>query len=692
MQLRFRRGLLALLPLFATPLIRSQILAPDTPALWQPTHLPFSFLYAGEPSSVLLRTWKSSTVAIATPNTRLYSFLDPATHLRVTAEVRLYPDFPGAVDYLLRFRNEGSADTPILESILPLDWSVPSTPGEATLRHARGSTAAADDFAPIAEPLAPDAHLHLESALGDSSSGMTLPFFNLQTGPAQGLIAAIGWTGNWKAELTRAGDARSIHLSAGMKATHLLLHPGEEIRTPRIVLLGWSSAQGQPDWQHAQNRWRRLLLAHYVPQLPDQPDGHPLPGPIPFASWGSEPIADKLALIRWVHDSHIPVDTYAIDAGWYGASIGAETDPTNPWWKNRGDWFPSPLYYPHGLEPLGDALHQDGLGFSLWVEPETAMPGTQIATEHPSWFLVSDRAGTPGPLLANLGDPTVRRGITHLLSTFITRFQMTWYRQDFNIPPERYWQLADTPDRIGLTESAYITGLYATLDELLATHPGLRIDNCASGGRRLDIEMMRRTFAVWRTDYGIVDTLADQAMTQALAPWVPQNLTYETALANTPWQHPGPYSTPESLYRMRLAYNAGLGIPDLSIPYPNNLAWITWIQLALAEYRETQPFFYADFFPILPYSLAEETWSATQWNRPQQKDGLVIALRRPDSPFSTLTLDLHDLALNATYQVEIRRTMAKAPAVRMKGSDLAHLQLTLSNTPDSALIFYRREP
>ncbi len=54
-----------------------------------------------------------------------------------------------------------------------------------------------------------------------------------------------------------------------------------------------------------------------------------------------------------------------------------------------------------------------------------------------------------------------------------------------------------------MTEIGHIEGLYKMWDDLLARHPGLRIDNCASGGRRLDIEMMSRSFAVWRTDHWI---------------------------------------------------------------------------------------------------------------------------------------------------------------------------------------------
>ena len=78
--------------------------------LWQPEHVPFSFKYDGKGSAQLLTTWKSSqeNVAGGSGHTYRYSYMDPATHLKVTAEVSLYPDDPGAVDWVLRFRNDGS--------------------------------------------------------------------------------------------------------------------------------------------------------------------------------------------------------------------------------------------------------------------------------------------------------------------------------------------------------------------------------------------------------------------------------------------------------------------------------------------------------------------------------------------------------------------------------------------------------
>ena len=668
-----------------------QTLANDlaSPGLWKPDHVPFSFKYCGKDSAELLKTWQTAidTAPATNAQVHLYSYTDPQTHLKVIAEVKQYTEFPNVVDWVLHIRNDGPSDTPILEDILPLHSVIPASPGNFFIHHAKGSDARADDFTPMTEQLEPGNEQHYEPEWGRSSSGMTLPFFNLQTGD-HGLIAAIGWTGNWKADFSYDKDGKTISIASGMKKTHLLLHPGEEIRTPRIVLMNWTGG----DWQQSQNLWRRLLFAHYTPLE----NGKPMRGPVLFGGWGSEPIADKLAYIQWVHDHGIPVDVYAVDAGWYGDSVGAEMDPTNPWWKNRGDWFPSPLYFPHGIKPLGDALKAADIGFSLWIEPETTMPSMKIAKDHPGWFLdrPTDQWTTHPSLMANLGDPAARQGLTDMVSKFITDFGMTWYRQDFNARPETFWQAADKPDRIGMTEIGHIEGLYKMWDDLLATHPGLRIDNCASGGRRLDIEMMSRSFSVWRTAYGFIDTLAEQAQMQALAYWVPENMGFETySMAfeghSVPWSHPGPYSTPESLYLMRLGYSLGYGVGPGATDV-NNDEWVAWFKQALAEYNEVQPYLFGDFYPLLPYSRDAEAWTAWQWDRPETKDGLVMVLRRPKSPFLLMELRPQYLDKAATYDVEIRTTYEHSSVRQMKGSELDQLQIQLPEAPSSTLVFYRQ--
>ena len=100
------------------------------------------------------------------------------------------PISPGATDWVVSFRNECSADTPILEDILPLDWGFPAT-RRININHARGSTAGPDDLKPLQEHFWPQGHVHLEAASGRSSSGESVPYFNIQS-EDHGYIAAIG--------------------------------------------------------------------------------------------------------------------------------------------------------------------------------------------------------------------------------------------------------------------------------------------------------------------------------------------------------------------------------------------------------------------------------------------------------------------------------------------------------------------
>ena len=90
--------------------------------------------------------------------------------------------------------------------------------------------------------------------------------------------------------------------------------------------------------------------------------------------------------------------------------------------------------------------------------------------------------------------------MTDLLVQRIGEFGMDWYRNNFNIDPLPFWRQSDAVDRQGMTEIRYVEGQYAMWDEMIARHPGLFIDNCASGGRRIDLETIQRSVALWRSD------------------------------------------------------------------------------------------------------------------------------------------------------------------------------------------------
>jgi hypothetical protein len=122
----------------------------------------------------------------------------------------------------------------------------------------------------------------------------------------------------------------------------------------------------------------------------------------------------------------------------------------------------------------------------------------------------------------------------------------------------------------------------------------------------------------------------------------------------------------------------------------NNDEWVAWFKQALAEYNEVQPYLFGDFYPLLPYSRDAEAWTAWQWDRPETKDGLVMVLRRPKSPFLLMELRPQYLDKAATYDVEIRTTYEHSSVRQMKGSELDQLQIQLPEAPSSTLVFYRQ--
>ena len=75
------------------------------------------------------------------------------------------------------------------------------------------------------------------------------------------------------------------------------------------------------------------------------------------------------------------------------------------------------------------------------------------------------------------------------IGDFLEENGIDYYRQDFNIEPEGFWAANDEPGRQGICEIRYIEGLYSFWEYLLNRFPGLLVDNCASGGRRIDLEV-----------------------------------------------------------------------------------------------------------------------------------------------------------------------------------------------------------
>ena len=646
--------------------------APVGDPLAPPAPAPFSFQLGKEPSSELLARWpmsrkRSRSARGRTVHTVVWK--QPGGGLECRLEMETFRGFP-AVEWVVHFRNTGRKDTPVLSHIQALAWQA-GTSGKPVLFRSRGSQCAINDFEYLGTSIATGETVRMAAAEGRSSSRW-LPFFNLQTGGASGVITAIGWSGAWAAEFARK-SAESLQITAGMEQTHLVLHPGEEIRSPRMLLLFWEG-----DRMASHNLLRQFVLAHHRPR----PNGRPLQGPLTAAHWGGMKTAGHLARIAAFRRERFDYDYYWIDAGWYGpASSFSPDEHKGDWARHVGNWNVNPAAHPAGLRPISDAARKAGMKFLLWFEPERAISGTPWTVEHPDWFLGERKPG--GNLLLDLGNPAARKFLTNFIVRFLKRNRIALYRQDFNFDTLPYWRNHDTKNRQGMTEIRHIEGLYAFWDALLKKCPGLVIDNCASGGRRIDLETIGRSIPLWRSDWQCFpdnDPIGGQVHGMGLSYWIPLHGT--GAMYG---RSPG-----DSTYRIRSGMGAAIQFSAFPYEYTelrNDYPW-AWHRKMLREIRRAQPLFLGDYYPQTGGTPDPTQWATYQMHRADLGEGLLMLLRRPESSYSAATVRLQGLKPAARYRVECadcgdlgvysgRQLLDNGVAVRMSG------------TPDSRLVFYR---
>ena len=623
-----------------------------------------SFTYNGVPSAEFLSNWKierSSRKLDDQKTERTVTYTDPKTGLVVRCVGTEFSDFP-AVEWVVYFENTGSSDTPILENIQALDTVLPMlTTGKVKLHWSKGSVINFEDFAPQKQSLNIDDKKHFQADEG-RSSGNILPFFNVK-GSGGGVITAIGWTGEWATDFVNS--PKGMTQKAGMMHTHLLLHPGEKIRSPRILVMNYRG-----DRWRGQNLLRRFILAHHRPQ----PNGKPLVAPVTWGNWGGTTADIHLDNIKTAAAHGLAMEYYWIDAGWYGeGNVGG---PVSNWAIQAGNWKLDKNLYPNGFKPLSDELKKNGNHLMLWFEPERLIKDTDWYKNHRDWVIDISN----GTCLFNLGIPEAREFVTDFVSSKIDEFGLGCYRQDFNMDPRAWWHSIDTPDRQGMAEIRHIEGLYAYWDGLLERHPGLIIDNCASGGRRIDLETISRAVPYWRTD-GPRDPIAHQNHTFGLLAWVPLSATSQDREGDT-------YEFRSSMCSA-LCVNWNHSGDGPQKKWPKDFPF-DWAKQILDEYMSLRHLYYGDYYALTPYDTDSDAFIAWQLDCPEKGEGMVQVFRRPKSIHEAVRLKLHGLDPNAVYVV---KNIDSSETTEVSGSELMDTGLRIDTPacPMAAIIKYHKK-
>lgn len=575
----------------------------------------FSFVYGDKPSSELLPQWRMERASRPLDGARTehtLTYTDPVTGLVASVVGVAYADFP-TVEWTLYFKNTGENDTPILRDIRTIDTAFERAGAEYVLHGNKGDDCTADSFEPYDEVLKPDSVKRVRNERGRPTQ-IGWPYFNIESAP-EGLIFVLSWGGQWDAAFTRDGGT-GLRVSAGQEKPHFKLLAGEEVRAPMAVLQFYKG-----DKQRAQNVWRAWMIAHNIPR-----PGGKLP-PLPqLAACSSHQFSEMINANRdnqiFFVDKYLErglkLDYWWMDAGWY---------PCDGQWPKTGTWEVDTNRFPGGLRVISDHAREKGVRTIVWFEPERVHSDTWLTENHPDWV----HGGKKGGLL-KLNEPAVLQWLINHIDKLIVEQGIDLYRQDFNMDPLDSWRENDTEDRQGITEIRHIENYYAYWDELRRRHPDMLIDSCASGGRRNDLETLRRAVPLLRSDY-IMEPTGNQCHTWALSSWLP---FYGT----------GSSKTDEYNIRSTLCphYIACWDQRDDTIDFGR-------IKQMVDQWKEFGPCYFGDYYPLTSYTLRHDQWVAWQFHKPDTDEGIVQAFRRQDSPYESVSVPLSGLIASQSYRV-----------------------------------------
>jgi alpha-galactosidase len=579
--------------------------------------------------------------------------------LEVSCDRVEYDGFP-AVEWLVSLAHTGQSDTPIIQDVQACDIVLPgATPGGVVLHHSNGAPSNETDFEMHTQTLSHGRSAELKCLTGRSSNEV-FPFFRFDANWGSAIVA-VGWSGQWQARFDIDGD--SVRLRVGLEHTHFLLHPGERVRGPRMLTL-----LDQGEASEANNVFRRLLRDCYCPKANRKPAW-----PLLFCNTcftrrprrrENEHEASQRSLIRSL------------------APLGAEAVITDSSWflgnSNRyvGNWRVDTEKYPRGMAPVAAEAHKLGVKYGVWFEPERAVADSELYRQRPEWILKM-APGRPEPKLIgasgllNFGLGEVQEYFFNLVDQFLQLPGFEVYRQDFNHPtPLYFWRDNDLPDRQGICEMKYFEGLYAYWDRIRRAHPDVLMEECAGGGRRIDLETVMRFQIHQKSDHWF-DNVTDQASLFAISHYLPNGVV------DVPVGRLDDLSF-HSTMTCSLILGWPADDPDFDTERAKDLT---------NRYQQIRPLLWGDFYPLTNYS--RDDWLAMQYHRGDLEEGMVLAFRREGCESATLRVRLAALSPDADYKIT---DLVTGHTWRASGQALADgWDLQVDEVPGSVLLRLKRE-
>ena len=567
-------------------------------------------------------------------------------------------------EYLYRqmsLTNTGTKNSKQITEPYTLDTTLPCKK-HLLLHTLRGDDNSKESFLPIDKTISIGESVVLSPSGGRSSSTTAFPFMDF-TIDGTTFLLAIGWSGKWKCSIERRENA--VHITVGLAHANFFLYPNESVTLPSVCVLEGKDGENAVS---VRQRFRQILLKDMNPL----PKGKKLPIAIqPFYRYYHSKLSDfwntekgQLKTLEMANKIK-GIDTYRLDASWFADGI-----PHGVGNYTFHDEFPN------GLKFLSDAVCQSEKELIVWIEPERVCSESDIFNLHPEFLLACST--DEKNYLYNLGDEEAYTWLYRLLSSFIQINGIHHICQDFNISPLPYWIENDEPNREGICEIKHIMGLYRLWDDLKEEFPHLYIDNCASGGRRIDLETAKRTVPLRRSDIAckpITKTKSSDVWNQNQILSLSEYLPYHSACSWEPKANDMRSSATEGLA-------CAFHVLDSEFDFFK-------ADIATQEIKSLQKYWDGNFYALEKPTLDKNILVAYQLAK--EDCGYAAIFRREACDDSSYSLRLQNIDVSENYTVTvtdenyIQKTQNVRGAILFKGFDV---YLPLPRT--SAIVTYQK--
>lgn len=372
-------------------------------------------------------------------------------------------------------------------------------------------------------------------SVGSWSTSQFLPMGLLEnTESNNALLWQIESSGGWHWELSDVRDQLYLRLSGPTDQEHQWwkeLGPGESFESvPVAVAVARRASAGQfsaPEQAiQTLTEYRRRLRR-------PNPDNERLP--VIFNDYmnalNADPTTDKeLPYIKAAAEAGCEV--YCIDAGWY-----AERDRS--WWDTVGEWQPTASRFPDGLPALLNHIRDQSMIPGLWLELEVVGVNSPLVAKVPEdWFFQrhGKRVIDHGRYQLDYRNSEVRAYADGVIDRLVTEYGVGYIKMDYNINAGVGTDHLSDSSGDGLLEHsrAYLDWL----EQVFARYPELVIENCSSGGMRMDYALLARHSIQSTSDQ------TDYRRAALIAAAAPSGVTPEQAAV---WAYPLADAAPEAV-------------------------------------------------------------------------------------------------------------------------------------------------